>query len=369
MNFLKFGHLPFLMYPDDGGQGSGGGGDGGGSGQGDQGQGGQGSGDGGQGQGSGQGQGQGNDGGQGSGGGDGGQGQGQGQGSGQGDQGQGQGKGADDKGQGKDDKGMWGANWRESYAGEDPAKLNLLKRFASPKDALDALFAAQQKIRSGEIKQPLPKDAKPEQVAAWRKENGIPEKAEGYLEGLPEGLVLGDEDKKGAEAFLKSAHDMNLPPDVVNMALKAYVDRQEAFTLQQQEKDNGQRETCINDLRNEYGPEYSTNVNAMHNFVKAAFPEDIQENLLGARLGDGTALFNSPDFIKAFVKIARDMNPTGIPTPGTGFDKLDSVETRIGELEKKMRENRSEWFKDTKSQEELRRLYDARERFKSNDKK
>ena len=362
MNIFKFGPLPMLMYPDEG-AGAGGGGDNGssgGAGDNSQGSGGNAEGDQGAGSGAGDNGAQGVGDGQGSGAGDGAnKGQGDGSGNGQGAEGD-KGKAAGD---GKNDKGLWGENWRESYAGEDPAKLNLLKRFSSPKDALDALFAAQQKIRSGEAKQPLPKDAKPEQVAAWRKENGIPEKPEGYLEKLPEGLVLGDEEKKGAEAFLKDAHEANLPPDVVALGLRHYVARQEAFTLERQAQDSQQREEGINQLRNEWGPEYGTNVNAMHNFIKAAFPEEIQENLLGSRMGDGTALFNSPDFIKAFVKIARDMNPTGIPTPGTGYDKLDSVESRISELEGRMKTDRSNWFKDTRAQEELRRLYDARERF------
>ena len=240
----------------------------------------------------------------------------------------------------------------------------MLKRFNSPKDALDALVAAQKTIRSGAHKQPLPKDATPEQVAEYRKQNSIPEKPEDYLAKLPEGVVLGEDDKKQAEAFLKDAHAMNLPPDVVSMALKAYVQRQEAYTLAVQEADVTLREATINELRSEWGPDYAANVNAMHNFVKSSFPEDVQEALLNARLGDGTAMFNNPAVVKSLARIAREIDPTGTPTPGTGFDKIDTIEEKIKEYEGRMRNDRTAWFKDEKSQAHYRQLLDARERFK-----
>src|SRR3990172_7165987 len=54
------------------------------------------------------------------------------------------------------------ADGRQQYAGDDPKKLSRLERYASPKAALDALFAAQQRISSGELKAALSPDATPE---------------------------------------------------------------------------------------------------------------------------------------------------------------------------------------------------------------
>lgn len=272
-----------------------------------------------------------------------------------------------DGGKGKDagKPTLWDEKWREAYAGEDSAKLNMLKRFSSPKDVIDALISAQQKIRSGEAKQPLAKDATPEQIAAFRKENGIPENPEGYLEKLPDGVTLGDEDKEGAAAFLKEAHESNLPPAVVSMALKAYVERQQAFTEQRQQADIAQREECINLLRDAYGPEYQANINIMNNFVKSTFPEDRQDAILSARLGDGTAMFNDPAVLQAFVKIARDVNPVGIPMPGQGFDRVESVNARIKEIETMMSKDPNSYYKNEAIQKEARDLYAARERFGS----
>lgn len=365
--FLRsfFGTLPFLMKPDDGDMG----GSGGGGGAGDQG-GGAGNGDASGGDARGQGAGGGNvaDGGDKSGNNP--------------DANKNDGAGdaapklgadgkplpADNKGgkaDGAQDKGIWDEKWRESYAGDDPKKLAQLKRYESPKAALDALFAAQEKIRTGQAKEPLSKDAKPEEVAAWRKANGIPDTPEGYLEKLPEGIVLGDDDKEGFSGFVKDMHESNAPPELVHKAVAAYQKRMEEHTLAVQAQDNEQKNATIAALTQEYGPEYAANIQSMKNFITASFPKEVGEQFLSARLGDGTALFNHPDMIRSLVRISRELNPTGTPTPGTGFDKADEVETQIAAYEKRMKTDRKGWFEDTKANEHYRELLNARERYKT----
>lgn len=264
------------------------------------------------------------------------------------------------------DKGIWDEKWREAYAGDDTKKLAQLKRYESPKAALDALFAAQEKIRTGQAKDPLPKDAKPEEVAAWRKANGIPEKPEGYLEKLPEGVVLGDDDKEGFSAFVKDMHELNAPPELVHKAVAAYQKRMEEHTLAVQAQDNEQKNATIAALTQEFGPEYAANIQSMRNFIAASFPKEVTDQFLSARLGDGTALFNHPDMIRSLVRISRELNPTGTPTPGTGFDKADEVEAQIKKYESRM--GKKEWFDDEKSQAHYRELIDARERYKTKQK-
>jgi hypothetical protein len=67
----------------------------------------------------------------------------------------------------------------------------------------DAHLSLQQQLSSGEYVKRLPKDAKPEQVAEWRKNNGIPESPEKYDFNLPDGLVMGEADLNVARKFLK----------------------------------------------------------------------------------------------------------------------------------------------------------------------
>lgn len=263
------------------------------------------------------------------------------------------------------DKGIWGEDWREAYAGEDTKKLAQLKRYESPKAAMDALFAAQEKIKSGAFKEPLGKDAKPEEVAAWRKANGIPEAAEGYYDKLPEGVVMGDADKEGFKDFLSDAHANNAPPEFVTMAMQAYQKRQEQLNVAIQEQDNTAKNECIAVLSKEFGPEYGANINTMRSFVEANFPKETHEDFYGARLADGTALFNHPDMIRALVRVAREVNPMGTPTPGGGFDKLDDIDSQIKVYEGRMKTDRTNWFKDEKAQKHYQDLLRAKERFTS----
>lgn len=276
------------------------------------------------------------------------------------------GKPADKKADAKDDtKGKWSPTWREDWAAGDPKKLAELKRYNSPKEVSDALVAAKEKIRTMTGSEPLPKNATPEQIKEYREKNGIPETPEKYLEALPDGLVLGEEDKKGAEPYLKEMHDMNVPPAIVAKGLAAYQARQAAQTQLIEQQDVEQRESAINELREEWGPDYQANINAMHNMLKSQFPAEIQEELLNARLGNGRALLNDSQIIRALSKIGREIDPTGTPTPGTGFDKIETIESQIKDYEGRMSKDRTAWFKDTKSQEHLRQLYDARERYKA----
>lgn len=261
------------------------------------------------------------------------------------------------------DKGIWGEDWREAYAGEDTKKLAQLKRYESPKAAMDALFAAQEKIRTGAVKEPLGKDAKPEEVAAWRKANGIPETAEGYFEKLPEGVVMGDADKEGFKGFIESAHANNAPPEFVAMAVQEYQKRQEELNVALQAEDNNAKNECIALLSKEFGPEYTANINSMRGLVEAHFPKETHEALYGARLADGTALFNHPDMIRSLVRISREINPMGTPTPGGGFDKLDDIDSQIKVYEGRMKTDRNNWFKDEKAQNHYKELLRAKERF------
>ncbi len=88
-------------------------------------------------------------------------------------------------------KTAWGEDWREKLAKGDEKKLKSLQRFASPEALTDSYMSAAERIRSGELKTVLPKDAKPEELAAWRKENGIPETPDKYDLTFESGLVIG----------------------------------------------------------------------------------------------------------------------------------------------------------------------------------
>ena len=74
----------------------------------------------------------------------------------------------------------WPDDWRGRLAGKDADALKRLNRFQSPEGVYKSWRSLEQRLSAGEIKSALPKDASDEQVAEWRKENGLPEKPDGY---------------------------------------------------------------------------------------------------------------------------------------------------------------------------------------------
>lgn len=254
------------------------------------------------------------------------------------------------------------ADWRKALAGDDEKALALLERIPSQKDLFKSWMEQKALIAAGKHKDPLPKDATPEQIAEYRKANGIPEKAEDYYATLPEGMVFGEDDKPGVTKFLNDMHALNAPPAMVSKALEVFMAAQEEAAQTRSDLDISARDQTAEALRAEWGPDYKANVNAMSGFVKANIPEADQANFLNARMGDGTPVFSHPGMVKAFAQLGRTLNPTGTTTPGGGMDKLDAIEDAIKGYEKRMATDRANWFKDNKAQAHYRELLTARER-------
>lgn len=250
----------------------------------------------------------------------------------------------------------WPDDWREKYAGADEKKLKQLQRYASPQAALDALFSAQQKIRSGEMKSALPENPTPEELTKWRAENGIPESPDKYELNLPSGLVLGDDDKPVVDDFLKAAHEANMHPAQVAKALDWYFSKQEEVQRAQDEFDAETRAAGENALRAEFGGEYKANMQAVRDLLAGA-PEGIKEQLLGGRLADGTPVGNSPDVIRWLVGIAREINPAATVVPGSGANAMQAMESELADIEKMMGDYNSDYWKGPKSAQ-LQARYD-----------
>jgi hypothetical protein len=255
----------------------------------------------------------------------------------------------------------WGADWRQKYAGDDEKMLKRLERYASPKAAIDALVEAQKKISAGEVTKPLPKDPTPEQLAEFRKASGIPETAAGYFEKMPDGLVLGEEDKAIFESFAERMHAQNVPPAVMHDVVRWYNDfvDQQATTMAETEATT--RAAAEDTLRQEWGADYRVNLNIVNALLNSA-PEGVKESLFSARLPDGKPLGNDATILRWLAQTARELNPAATLVPGTSGSPMAGVEQRISEIEKAMRTNRREYLRDDKMQAEYRNLLSARER-------
>lgn len=120
------------------------------------------------------------------------------------------------------------------------------ERFTSPADAVKAA-ADLRKMQSTSIRIPG-KDAKPEEVTAYRKALGVPEKADGYKwPELPQGEALSDADKASREAWSKRFHEAGVSePQFQSMVtafredqarvLQAEIEADKAFAAEQDAK-------------------------------------------------------------------------------------------------------------------------------------
>lgn len=257
----------------------------------------------------------------------------------------------------------WPDDWRQKLAGDDKKVLERLGRLSSPADLLKAYREAEKKISEGLKPKARPDEkATEEEWAAYRKEVGIPETVEKFVEEikLPDGRQIGDADKPLIEAFAERAHKIGVAPaDMANLIDEYYAIEEERANLTA-EKDAEHRAAVQNELRQEWGGDYKANINAMRPYFEAVNPE-LFENLMGGRLADGTKVGDHPDVIRFFVAKALAENPAATIVPA-GADQMQSINDEIKALETRMRDDRANWFKDTAAQERYQKLLEAQEK-------
>jgi len=269
----------------------------------------------------------------------------------------------------------WPDNWRDELAGGDQAKLNILKRYDSPAAFAASGFELRGKMDRGELKAPaapLPANATDEQKAAWREAQGLPKDAAGYLGALKlsDGLVIGETDKPLVEGFVKDvALEAGLSPDAANKAVDWYFKQQEAAKQQQVAADGQFKQAALVELGQEWGKDFTANNNAVTGLINM-MPEAIRDRLLTARTPDGRMLGDDPNFNRAMLMLAKEINPAAAVLPATAGGGLTGVETRIAEIETKYmkaQQGTPEWnqyWKSAAMQNEYRELLGARETMK-----
>lgn len=257
----------------------------------------------------------------------------------------------------------WPADWRERIAGDDRKALEQLKRAGSPADIWKKARSLEQKLSSGEYRRDLPKEASPEQLAAWRIERGIPEAASDYSIELPDGVVPGEADNPVIDAFKQHAHARNWDNAKVNEALGWYYAEQERQQASRAEADAAFRQTAETELRETFGPQLTPNLNAVKNLV-AAMPQGVAENFLAGRLADGTRIGDNPRIIAWLAGLSRELNPAATLVPAGAGSGRGGAE-RIREIETLMGDRMSDYWRGPKAdamQQEYRDLIEARDR-------
>ncbi|WP_227136734.1 hypothetical protein [Kosakonia radicincitans] len=251
-------------------------------------------------------------------------------------------------------------NWRDTLAGDDAKYRKQLERYASPEALAKAHRELQAKLSSGEFRAAkLPENPTDEEIAQWRKDNGVPEKADDYLADLPSGIVLGDEDKERISSFLEAMHGKNVSKEHVQAAIEWNQQMVEQEMQARYDRNVEAQQKTEDALRQEWGPEYRRNINLINGMLDG-LPKDAKALFTNAQTSDGVSIFNNPDVAKWLVDVARAVNPVATVVPGASNPQ--AITDEITALEKRMRDDYEGWFKDNAAQERLRQLYDAQER-------
>jgi hypothetical protein len=258
------------------------------------------------------------------------------------------------------------ASIRTKMAGSDEKLLKQLSRYGTLDEAVKAGIEAQKKLAATRsVAKPGP-DSTPEELAAYRAANGIPESPDKYEVALPNGIVVGDDDKPFLDAFLNTAHGLNLTPEQVNSLAATQLELKEKEVQARALRDLESKEKAAEELRSPdvWGSEVKLNVNLITGWLDSA-PEGVKEQLLGARLADGTPLGNHVPTLKWMASQAREINPMATVVPGSGSNAQQALEGELDNIKKLMADHKSDYWKGPKAakmQARFRELVEVQQR-------
>lgn len=267
--------------------------------------------------------------------------------------------------QGADDQQQQQDDWRARMAGEDKKLLGFLGRYPSEKAFVEAAKKDRDTLFANKTVK-LPDNPTDEEVAAYRKANGIPDEATGYFDALDD-ITVGDDDKPIVEQFLSAMHETNAPPALVKAAVSTYYQIVEEQQAAEADADRIMQSESIEALREEWGPDYKRNLNAMHNYLET-LPETVRSAFTHGRGADGRPLGFNADVVKWLAGKALEENPLATVTPGAGQTSVQAVDARIAEIEGKMGNRNSEYWRgpqSAKMQAEYRDLITMRDKAKA----
>ncbi len=280
---------------------------------------------------------------------------------------------AADKANGKaKDGGYWPENWREKMAEYIAAgdkkvyekELRRLQRVSDPTGVYGNWRELDAKLNGGGLIKVPGKDAKPEEIAAYHKALGVPEKAEDYFKDiqLPNGAVIGEADKPVVDAFVKAVHPAGATPAVVAAGLAAYYKLEEEKAAAQVEADDDFWRQAERTLKDEWGPSYNRRVGAIRTLFKnapggpdAKNPNSTFARLMGGRTMDGAIIGNDPEVARFLSSLSYEINP-GETVVEDGDPSGMGVERELAEIKALRTSNPSRYWSDTIQTRELELL-------------
>lgn len=166
------------------------------------------------------------------------------------------------------DDGKFKQNWADNLPDALKPAKNELGKYADPEQLLLGHWNKAQMLgRQKEVKPPLP-DAKPEEIAAWKKAIGAPESPDGYKfekpANLPEGMQWDDATVKN---FAKVAHELHLTPYQASKLAEYDLAQKQSMIQAGQGIIAESRTKAESELKAEWGDNFSRNIETVKSLV------------------------------------------------------------------------------------------------------
>ena len=207
-------------------------------------------------------------------------------------------------------------DWRDAITDND-LKVHA-KNFTSVTDLAKGHFELRKKLSSAIV--PPGKDAKPEDIAAYRTKIGVPESAAGYKFVMPDGRQASDADKAFQAKMAETFHGLNVPAETAAGLNKVWNEMQvQAVAAHVQAlKDNANESLAT--LKKEWGADERVNMEFANRGAETGFGRDFDaaRQLMDA---NGKPVLDNPLFLKMFAKLGREMGEDGLRGSMTDADR------------------------------------------------
>lgn len=163
----------------------------------------------------------------------------------------------------------------------------------------------------------------PEETAAYRKAIGVPDTAEGYRITRPE-AALTNWDETAEKNFLANMHQAGVPEPIVQKILNWYGQ----YLSEQQRGWHREAEATSQQLRTEWGPDFSANVGVANRAIQQYGGDALVD--LFAQNGMG----RHPLVVKTFASIGKELMEAGaIPSTGIAHLTPEEAQERVKTLQ------------------------------------
>ena len=216
----------------------------------------------------------------------------------------------------------------EKIAARRTAILNQLGRYKTQADYMTAGFAAQERIRSGDLRSKIADDASDEERAEWRKENGLPAKADEYDFPKIPGHKWSEADKPLIDEFKRVAFARDMTQEQLNGAAEWYAQTVAQQQTEYQERiaqvDSEDGEKMRAQMRTELGTDYKPTAALLRRGLedRSLLSEDAANALVAGRYTDrdgvSRRLINNPDVLHLLTSHFRDVYGEASFTRGDG---------------------------------------------------